>query len=180
MMIWTALILLLWAFLVRVRASFVLPVFQNPNLSTVRIVFSVTNSICLAQYYNELHNINPFFSLMSFLLINLEILGWRTYIIGLISLLVITFPFHIWWVLTLQPTTKEFKPHICTYHVVIIVINLIFVMLTLCYSNMSCVTLIPFYHASILTPHISIISHALLVATSMILWSSECNCELPM
>ena len=73
---WTALILLLWAFLVRVQASFVLPVFQNPKLSTVSIVFSVTNSICLAQYYSELRNINPFFSLMSLLLIYPETLGW--------------------------------------------------------------------------------------------------------
>ena len=63
---------------------------ESKTKSTVSIVFSVTNSVCLAQYYN----INPFFSLISFLLIYFEILGWGTYIIGLISLLVITFPSH--------------------------------------------------------------------------------------
>jgi len=39
-----------------------------------------------------------------------------------IFLLVVTFTSQISQVLTLKSFTKEFKPHACTYHVVIIVI----------------------------------------------------------
>ena len=56
---------------------------------------------------------------------------------------------------------QEFKPHACTHHVVIIVINVINAMLILCYSIMSHATLILFYHAYKLTLYTSLISHAL-------------------
>ena len=79
--------------------------------------------------------------------------------------------FHISRVLTLKQTIKVFKPHVRTHQVVIIVI---IVILTLCYFIMSKATLIIFYHTSILTLHISLISHAFLIATSVSLHSLEC------
>jgi hypothetical protein len=55
-------------------------------------------------------------------------------------------PSHISWGLTLKVSTKGFKPHTRTHHVVIIVIIVIITMLTLCYSIMSHATLIIYYH----------------------------------
>ena len=75
-----------------------------------------------------------------------------------ISLLVVTFPSHISWVLTSKESTKEFKPYAPTHHVVVIVITS---RLTSCYSITSQTTLIFYYHASLLTLHTSWISRAL-------------------
>ena len=63
------------------------------------------------------------------------------------------FPSHISQVLTIKWTTKEFKQHAHTHHIVIIA------MLTLCYSIMLYATLILFYYASVLTPQNPVISH---------------------
>ena len=90
------------------------------------------------------------------------------------ALLVVTFPSHMPWVLTIQYSTKEFKPHTRTHHVVIIVLVVIIAMLTLCYSITSHVTLILFYHAFMLILHNSLIITCTLVVTSMILRSVEC------
>ena len=67
-----------------------------------------------------------------------------------ISLLVVTFPSHISWILTLKCSTKEFKPHVHMHHVVIIVIIVIIAMVL--FHN---VTLILYYHASMLPLHTS-------------------------
>ena len=64
-----------------------------------------------------------------------------------ISLLIVMFPFHISWALTLKLATKKFKAHAHTHHVVIIVI---ITMLTLCYFIMSHVSPSLFDHASII------------------------------
>ena len=61
----------------------------------------------------------------------------------------------------LNYTTKEFKPHARTHHVIIIVIIVTIAMLTLCYTIMSHATLVLFYHVSMLTLHNSLISRAL-------------------
>jgi uncharacterized membrane protein len=53
---------------------------------------------------------------------------------------------------------KEIKPHVRTHHVVTVVI---FNLLTLCYSIMSHITLILYYHASMLILQTSLISYAL-------------------
>ena len=53
---------------------------------------------------------------------------------------------------------KEYKPHVRTHHVVIIVIIIV---LPLCHSVMSHVTLILFHHASMFTLHNSLISRTL-------------------
>jgi hypothetical protein len=82
------------------------------------------------------------------------------------------FPSHISWILTFKKTTQEFKSRACMHHVVIIVNIVIIAVVTLCYSIMSHVTLVLFYHASMLTPQNSFISQHL-VATSVILWSVQ-------
>ena len=92
-----------------------------------------------------------------------------------ISLLVVMFPSHISWVLTLKLTTKEFKPQACTHHVVIIVI---IAMLTLCASIMSHVTLFFFYHTSMLNITKLFNITCTLVATSVILRGLECTYSL--
>jgi hypothetical protein len=76
----------------------------------------------------------------------------------LISLLVVTFPSHISWVLTLMKSTKEFKPHARTNHIVIFVI---IAMLILYNSMTSHATIILYHHTSMLTLQTSLISHAL-------------------
>ena len=68
-----------------------------------------------------------------------------------ISLLVVTFPSHTSQISTLKQSTKEFKPHARTHHIVIIVNIIIMAMLTLWYSLMSHATLILYYHTSTLT-----------------------------
>ena len=61
--------------------------------------------------------------------------------------------------LTFKQSTKELKPHTHVHHDIIIVI---IAMLTSCYSTMSRVTLILYYHdASMITLQISLISRAL-------------------
>ena len=67
-------------------------------------------------------------------------------------------PSHTSQVSTLKQSTKEFKLHVCMHHIIIIVI---IGMLALCVSMMSHTTLILYYHTSMLTLHISLISHAL-------------------
>ena len=52
-------------------------------------------------------------------------------------------------------STKEFKPHACMHHVVIIV------MLALCYFIMSHATLILYYHTPMLTLQTFLMSRAL-------------------
>jgi hypothetical protein len=70
-----------------------------------------------------------------------------------------TFPSHIY---IMRFDTKiihqKIQPHTCMHHVVIITI---IAMLTLCYSKMSHATLILYYHASMLTLHISLTFRAL-------------------
>ena len=58
---------------------------------------------------------------------------------------------HISHVLIFKRTTKEFRPHAQTHHIVIIVIVVIIAMPTLCHSIMSHATLIIFDHACMLT-----------------------------
>ena len=55
----------------------------------------------------------------------------------------------------IKQSTKEFKPHVRMHHIVVIVIILVIVMLPMCYSTMSHVTLVLYYHASIQTLHTS-------------------------
>ena len=74
------------------------------------------------------------------------------------------------WGLALGESTKEFTPHTCTHHVVIIVI--IIAMLTFCYSIMSYTTLILYYHAYMLTLRASLT--CTLVATYVMLGRLEC------
>ena len=97
-----------------------------------------------------------------------EILG-NIYVLSLNLLLVIKFPsiYHGFW----NKPSKVFKPYVWTHQVVIIVI---IVILTLGCFIMSKATLMIFYHTSILTLRISLISHAFLVATSVSLHSLEC------
>ena len=56
---------------------------------------------------------------------------------------------------------KNLNHYVHTYHVVIMIVIVIIALLTSCYSIISHVTLILFYHASILTLQNSLISHAL-------------------
>ena len=62
------------------------------------------------------------------------------------TLLFVTFPSHILWVLTLHNLPETFKPFARTHNVVIIVIIVVIAMLTLCYSIMSHATLIACPH----------------------------------
>ena len=75
-----------------------------------------------------------------------------------ISLLIVMFPSHISYILTLKWTTKQLIPHACTHHIVVIIINI--VMLLLCCFIMSHVTLILLYHAFVLTSQNFLISRA--------------------
>ena len=74
---------------------------------------------------------------------------------------------------------KEFKPHAHTHHVVIIVIIVIIAMLTLCYSVMSHVALILYYHVSMLTKTTCLLNiTCTLVATGVILGGIECTMKV--
>ena len=83
-----------------------------------------------------------------------------------ISLLVVTFPFHISWNLTLKWSTKEFYSHTRTHHVVIIAMS------TLFYSIMSRYTNSLFLHVLVNTEYLLNITFTL-VAMSMILGRLE-------
>ena len=58
-------------------------------------------------------------------------------------------------------SNKEFKPHARMHHVVVLEIVVIIVMLTLNYFSMSRITLILYYHTTMLTMYTSLTSRAL-------------------
>ena len=71
------------------------------------------------------------------------------------------FPSHISWVLALKWSTKVFRPHARTHHVVIVVIIIIIAMLTLCYSTTSHATPILYCHTPMLTLQTPLLSRAI-------------------
>ena len=70
---------------------------------------------------------------------------------------------------------QEFKPHACTHHVVIIVINVINAMLILCYSIMSHATLILFLSCIQINTIYLLNITCTLVATCMLLGRLDCT-----
>ena len=95
-----------------------------------------------------------------------------------ISLLVVTFPSHTSRTSTLKQSTKEFKPHARTHHIIVIVNIVIIATMSLCHSLMSHATLILYLsriHAN--TVHFLNVM-CTLVATYVILESLEFTLDI--
>ena len=90
-----------------------------------------------------------------------------------ISLLMVTFPSHTSRTSTLKQSTKEFKPHARTHHIIVIVNIVIIATMSLCHSLMSRATLI-LYLSRIHSNTVNLLNvMCTLVATYVILESLE-------
>jgi hypothetical protein len=78
---------------------------------------------------------------------------------------------HKFWLVVIH---QRIQTTCSTHHIVITVLVIIIVLLTLCYSIMSHIRLVLYYHASMSALHTSLIIMCTLVATCMLLRRLEC------